>query len=209
MPKSYHRSNSGANTALLILVLDRISVFQLFNIWLFEYLPVVNLVHSMTGFLLLAAWLPFARAQSPPPRTVVSTPFGTSYQVNVDAAGNNIPGDAANEPSLCIDPTNPQRVAVGWRQFDTTNSDFRQAGWGFSTNGGVSWNFGGKLQTNVFHCDPVLAEDAEGRFYYLSLRIPAEGYLCDMWRSAGALSVLKVVNNKPQNSDIFAFIIVF
>src|SRR4051812_26837833 len=40
------------------------------------------------------------------PRMVV--PFGpyTSYQVNVDANGNNIVGDAANEPSLCVDPTN-------------------------------------------------------------------------------------------------------
>lgn len=143
----------------------------------------MNLARSVTGSLLLAAWLPFARAQSPSPRTVVSTRFGVSYQVNVDAAGNNIPGDAANEPSLCIDPTNPERIAVGWRQFDTTNSNFRQAGWGFSTNGGLNWNFGGKLQTNVFRSDPVLAADAEGRFYYLSLMIPPEGYLCDMWRS--------------------------
>jgi hypothetical protein len=30
----------------------------------------------------------------------------TSYQVNVDAHGNNIVGDAANEPSICVDPTN-------------------------------------------------------------------------------------------------------
>src|SRR5258708_68430 len=75
--------------------------------------------------------------------TTVSTPFGTSYQVNVDAAGQNIPGDAANEPSLCLDPTNPNRIAIGWRQFDSTNSNFRQAGWGYSTNAGVSWTFGG------------------------------------------------------------------
>lgn len=133
--------------------------------------------------LLLAAGVMLTSAQIPSPRTVISTPFGTSYQVNVDSAGNNIPGDAANEPSLCIDPINPQRIAVGWRQFDTTNSNFRQAGWGYSTNGGANWNFGGKLQTNVFRSDPVLASDAEGHFYYLSLMIPPEGYLCDIWRS--------------------------
>ena len=49
-------------------------------------------------------------------------PLPTSYQVNVNAAGQNIAGDAANEPSMCIDPTNLNRMAVGWRQFDTTNS---------------------------------------------------------------------------------------
>ena len=36
-----------------------------------------------------------------------------SYQVNVDATGQNIVGDAANEPSLCLDPTNPKRLAIG------------------------------------------------------------------------------------------------
>lgn len=150
--------------------------------------------------LLLTLCLPTAHSQSAPletpgqkpgaplppllsPRTLVTTPFGTSYQVNVDATGQNIAGDAANEPSLCVDPTNPNRIAVAWRQFDTTNSNFRQAGWGYSTNAGVTWNFGGKLQTNVFRSDPVLAADAEGRFYYLSLMVPAAGYECDMWRS--------------------------
>ena len=156
----------------------------------------------MMGVLLFIAWLPsgWARPQSsatvfesaapaPPirpaasPHTVVSTPYGTSYQVNVDGSGNNTPGDAANEPSLCIDPMNPNRIAVGWRQFDTTNSNFRQAGWANSTNGGLSWNFGGKLQTNIFRSDPVLAADAEGRFYYLSLYQPPATYQCDLWRS--------------------------
>src|SRR5713101_3341354 len=32
----------------------------------------------------------------------ISTPTGTSYQVNVNAAGQNIGGDAANEPSICL-----------------------------------------------------------------------------------------------------------
>src|SRR2546427_387243 len=112
----------------------------------------------------------------------VSTPFGTSYQANVSSSGQNIPGDAANEPSLCIDPTNPNRMAVGWRQFDTTNSNFRQAGWAYSTNGGVNWKLGGVLETNVFRSDPVLAADADGRFYYLSLKI-SPSFQCDLWRS--------------------------
>jgi len=109
-------------------------------------------------------------------------PFGTSQQVNVDATGQNIPGDAANEPSLCVDFNSPARVAVGWRQFYSTNSNFRQAGWAFSTNGGAGWTFGGVLETNVFRSDPVLAADAEGRFYYLSLTL-SNPYRCDLFRS--------------------------
>ena len=58
--------------------------------------------------------------------TIIHSSYGTSYQVNVDSLGQNIAGDAANEPSMCIDPNNPNRIAIGWRQFDTTNSDFRQ-----------------------------------------------------------------------------------
>src|SRR6266498_1898584 len=36
------------------------------------------------------------------------SPYGTftSFQVNVDAQGNNIVGDAANEPTISVDPTN-------------------------------------------------------------------------------------------------------
>ena len=43
-------------------------------------------------------------------------PF-VSYQVNVDASGQNIIGDAANECAISVDPTNPSKMAVGWRQF--------------------------------------------------------------------------------------------
>ena len=70
----------------------------------------------------------------------------TSYQVNVDANGQNIVGDAANEPSITVDPTDHNKMAIGWRQFDTVSSNFRQAGWGYTTNGGVSWTFPGVLQ---------------------------------------------------------------
>src|SRR4051812_31690104 len=114
-------------------------------------------------------------------RSVISLPAGTSYQVNV-SGGQNIAGDAANEASMCIDPNHPNRIAIAWRQFDSTNSNFRQAGYAWSTNGGVEWTMGGTLQTNVFRSDPVLATDAEGRFYYLSLNNP-NTFTCDIWRS--------------------------
>ena len=114
--------------------------------------------------------------------TTVSTPYGTSYQVNVNAAGQNIPGDAANEPSFCIDPTNPNRMAVGWRQFDTTNSNFRQSGVAYTTNGGLNWTFPGNLDPGTFRSDPVLASDANGIFYYLGIS-NASTFACDLLRS--------------------------
>src|SRR5437016_5873012 len=116
------------------------------------------------------------------PLTQVSTAYGTSYQVNVNSLGQNIVGDAANEPSLCIDPNDSRRLAIGWRQFTNVTSDFRQAGWAYSTNGGVRWAFGGLLETNVFRSDPVLASDANGQFYYLSLQT-SPSFQCDLWKS--------------------------
>ncbi|MEM7187321.1 MAG: hypothetical protein AAF466_11745, partial [Bacteroidota bacterium] len=60
-----------------------------------------------------------------------STYFTT--QVNVDSDGNDIVGDAANEPSLAVDPTNNDRIVIGWRQFNTISNNFRQAGYAYST----------------------------------------------------------------------------
>ena len=112
-----------------------------------------------------------------------ATPYGVSYQVNVDTNGQNIVGDAANEPSLCVDPTNPNHLAVGWRQFDNVQNAFRQAGWADSTNGGLNWTFPGVLEPGTFRSDPVLAADGDGRFYYLGVRTNSVYYFCDLWRS--------------------------
>lgn len=130
-------------------------------------------------FVLVCVFCLNIQAQS---GTHPSTPYGTSYQINVNARGENIVGDAANEPSLCIDPNDPNRMAVGWRQFNTVTNDFRQAGYAYSTNGGLNWALGGVLETNVFRSDPVLATDADGRFYYLSL-MPTPDFHCDLWQS--------------------------
>src|SRR5439155_3488614 len=103
------------------------------------------------------------------PRMVSQFGLFTSFQVNVDAGGNNILGDAANESSITVDPTNHNRMAIGWRQFNSVMSDFRQGGWGFTTDGGTTWTFPGVLEDNVFRSDPVLGSDESGNFFYLSL----------------------------------------
>lgn len=116
--------------------------------------------------------------------TVVQYGAFTSVQVNVDVLGNNILGDAANEPSMAIDPANPSRMAIGWRQFDTVLSNFRQAGVAHSTDGGRTWSFTGVLETNRFRSDPVLAADAFGNFFYSSLtRDQNDNFLVDVFRS--------------------------
>src|SRR5215216_5815289 len=80
------------------------------------------------------------------PRMISPHGVFTSYQANVDGNGNNILGDAANEPSIAVDPTDSNKMAIGWRQFNTINSDFRQAGWGYTTDAGIIWTFPGVLQ---------------------------------------------------------------
>ncbi|MHC4065097.1 MAG: hypothetical protein ACYSUI_11460, partial [Planctomycetota bacterium] len=108
-----------------------------------------------------------------------------SIQVNVNAAGFNIVGDAANEPSIAIDPTDPNKMVIGWRQFDTVASNFRQAGWAYSHDGGQNWTFPGVLEPGEFSSDPVLEFDAEGNFYYYSLQ-PGRGpgdWACYLYKS--------------------------
>jgi hypothetical protein len=113
--------------------------------------------------------------------------FGTftSFQVNVDANGNNILGDAANECSISVDPTNLSKMTIAWRQFNNVISNFRQAGWGYTTNGGTTWTFPGVLENGVFRSDPVTNSDEIGNFFYLSLQSDVnQSFFCDdLWRS--------------------------
>src|SRR6185312_3526244 len=82
---------------------------------------------------------PFAPAVAVSPALVSQFGPFTSYQVNVNANGNNIVGDAANEPSICVDPMNGNKMSIGWRQFDSVSSNFRQAGFAHTINGGTTW----------------------------------------------------------------------
>jgi len=114
------------------------------------------------------------------PRMISQFGVFTSYQANVDANGQNIVGDAANECSISVDPTDGNKMAIGWRQFNSVLSNFRQGGWGYTTDAGVHWTFPGVLQDNVFRSDPVTDSNETGTFFYLSLM----GDFCEnMYRS--------------------------
>ena len=151
---------------------------------------------------------PFEKYDNPPapPRKIETSPrmispYGAfiSYQVNVDASGNNIVGDAANECTISVDPTNLSRMAIGWRQFDDVTSNFRQAGYGYTTDGGLTWTFPGVLQPGFFRSDPVTDSDETGTFFYLSLRSswPVQTFFCDdMWRSTNGGPTWDLISGK-------------
>lgn len=120
---------------------------------------------------------PSARISSP---ARGGSPITYGAQANVDAFGNNILGDAANEPSITVDPTNPNRIVIGWRQFDSVLSNFRQAGYAYSRDAGRTWTFPGVLEDGVFRSDPVLETATDGFMYYNSL---TGDFLGDVWRS--------------------------
>jgi hypothetical protein len=124
-----------------------------------------------------------------------------SYQANVDAQGNNIVGDAANEPSISVDPTDGNKVAIGWRQFDTWQSNFRQSGYGYTTDAGVTWHFPGVLENQVFRSDPVTNSDETGTFFYLSLLV--NNFCGDIWGSTngGQTWALRSPNGGAHSGD--------
>jgi hypothetical protein len=137
---------------------------------------------------------PLERYDNPPapPRKIETSPrmvsrydTFTSYQVNVDSTGHNILGDAANECVISVDPTDGNKMTIAWRQFNSVTSNFRQGGWGYTTNGGTSWTFPGVLENGVFRSDPVTKSDEVGNFFYLSLQSDQNlSFFCDdLWRS--------------------------
>jgi len=125
---------------------------------------------------------PGVRHRATPPGGGVTD--NLTAQVNVNGAGANIVGDAANEPSMAVDPTAPNRIAIGWRQFDTVTNNFRQAGRAYSRDGGRTWINPGPLTPGVFRSDPVLRCDNSGRLYYLSLTNTGPGgFSCQLFTS--------------------------
>lgn len=105
-------------------------------------------------------------------------------QVNVNSSGDNIEDDAANEPNIAVNPLNKNEIVIGWRQFDNISSNFRQAGWSYSSDGGQTWTFPGVIQPGIFRSDPVLDFDLDGNFYYNSLTlVNGVDFACKVFRS--------------------------
>lgn len=104
-------------------------------------------------------------------------------QVNVNANGQNILGDAANEPSIAVNPRDAKNIVIGWRQFDNIASNFRQAGWSYTLDGGENWTFPGVIEPGIFRSDPVLDWDADGNIFYNSLTNNPD-YFCKVFESS-------------------------
>ena len=120
------------------------------------------------------------------PRMISQFGVFTSYQANVDQNGQNIVGDAANECAISVDPTDGNRMTIAWRQFNNVTSNFRQGGWGYTTDGGIHWTFPGVLENNVFRSDPVTKSDEIGQFFLSqsSVERQQQSFFCDdLWRS--------------------------
>ena len=185
---------TGINRALLGLM-----SFGVSGVGFFICLPLLLALASASGQTLAPTHkaprnepLEFYDNPPAPPQKMETSPrmisqFGpfVSFQANVDANGNNIIGDAANECAISVDPTDGNKMTIAWRQFNSVPSNFRQGGWGYTTNGGVNWTFPGVLQNNVFRSDPVTNSDEVGNFFYLSLQSDqAQSFFCDdLWRS--------------------------
>ena len=126
---------------------------------------------------------PRPRAISGAEATVIQFGPFIHRQVNVAEGGANILLDAANEPSIAVDPLKPNTMAIGWRQFNAVTSNFRQAGWAYTTDGGRTWTFPGVIEPGVFRSDPVLGFDAAGTFFYSSLKVVGGIYSTQLFRS--------------------------
>src|SRR5437016_2099431 len=175
------------NRALSTLSCVRASKTSIFTFLI--SLVAVSIVSGQTAQRKPLATEPLERYDNPPayifrletsPRMISQFGPFTSFQVNVDANGNNIVGDAANEPSITVNPTDLSKMAIGWRQFNSVQSNFRQGGWGCTTDSGTTWTFPDVLENNVFRSDPVLGSDETGNFFYLSL---LQSFCDDIWGS--------------------------
>ena len=118
-----------------------------------------------------------------------------TVQVNIDENGQNIGNDAANEPSLAIDPTNPNRMAIGWRQFDDITNNFRQAGYAYTEDGGISWIFPGVIEPSGKVLHTLVDEQQSAGKYNIKLNnhLPAGMYYCRLRQNNNIIAIKKLV----------------
>jgi len=88
--------------------------------------------------------------------------FLTTFQVMTQTQNIQIGGFAGewpNEPSVCMNPANPDQIVIG------ANSD----NYYLSSDGGYSWSRGIISSSYGVNCDPVIVADQTGNFYYFHL----------------------------------------
>ena len=113
-----------------------------------------------------------------PPKFVFRNGY-SSTQLNVDEFGANIIGDVANEPTIAIDPTDPDNIVCCWREYEAVGFSSPRVRYALSHDGGQTWATG-TIDAGVFRTDPVLAVSASGTFYLYS---PNEDFDCDLFVS--------------------------
>lgn len=79
-----------------------------------------------------------------------------------------------NEEQVAVDPTNPDNLVAVWRDF---RLGYRQIGWGYSHDGGVSWTDGGLIGGLPYdwNSDPAIVANSSGRFYTVLLSFESAG----------------------------------
>ncbi len=107
------------------------------------------------SLLLIAAVLVFA--------TPAAAQGWLNFQINQDATAQ-----LQNEQQVVVNPTNPSNLVAAWRDF---RLGYRQVGWGFTFDRGVSWtNPGLFVDTHyVRDSDPALTVNADGDFFAMLL----------------------------------------
>lgn len=88
-----------------------------------------------------------------------------AQHTNVRISNQNLP----NEPSICINPKNPQQVVAG----ANLNNVY------YSADGGTSWKKTAVSTPYGIWGDPVFVADTAGAFYYLHLSNPNNGSWID------------------------------
>ncbi len=150
----------------------------------------IKLIAVTTVFVAVLATssvLADAKPETPEPsdagRRVIERKVGSrtfqSIQVNVNGEGNDIPGDAANGPSIAVDPTDHRKMVIVWRQFNSISSNFRQAACATSRDGGRTWTTPHLMAHGTIRDDPVLAAGANSDFYHAS----SSGLAAELFKS--------------------------
>jgi len=124
------------------------------------------------GLVFLSAIVPNLTVQAAPNQFT----FGayTSIQINVNASGQNIKGDAANEPSIAVNPLDADNMVITWKQFASVLSSMRETGWSYSKNGSAGWQLPNVLTPGTARTNGVVDVDSHGNFYFQGLVYAAD-----------------------------------